>query len=63
MTIIWLTVVVGVFNICLGFALGIYMQGLRDVSPHGGEHDDVFAPYDPSVDDDGDAASFMAESK
>ena len=29
MTFVWLTLVISVFNICLGFALGTYVQGLR----------------------------------
>jgi hypothetical protein len=45
MTFVWLTVVIGVFNICLGFALGIYFQGTRQAAG-GARLDDVAVPLD-----------------
>jgi hypothetical protein len=55
MVLVLLVIVIGVFNICIGFALGVYVQSMRQASPNtpGFEDnlslDDGFSPYRPLV--------------
>jgi hypothetical protein len=51
MVLVLLVIVIGVFNICIGFALGVYVQSMRQASPSTpGFQDDLplddgFSPY------------------
>lgn len=55
MTLVWLTVVIGVFNICLGFALGVYVQGIRSSAANDlsadHPHEDMLPAYPSSNED------------
>jgi hypothetical protein len=69
MALLWITLVLGVFNICVGFALGVYVQTKRQAASgtpgmdEGVPLDDGFAPYRSLARASGDAGEAVGSPK